>query len=99
MEKLSAQNWSDANKKGSDTDLLTRNIKQIMPVKTNLVAVLGSTEISIRELLDIGVGDVVRLDALDKDDITLLVGLQKKYMAQPGCLGNQKAVKITRVIG
>jgi len=98
MEKLSAQNWIDANKKGADGDLFSNNTKQIMPVKLGIRALLGQSLISIRELLEVKPGDVVRLDAFESDNVSLLVGNLNKYQAKPGCVGNQKAVKIIQVL-
>jgi flagellar motor switch protein FliM len=97
MEKLSAQHWHDA-KKGNESNLFANNTQQILPVKLNLVALLGETRISLRELLDIKIDDVIRLDNFENDNINLMIGSKIKYQAKPGCLGHQKAVKITRVI-
>ena len=98
MEKLSAQNWIDANKKGTDTNLYANNTKQVLPVKIGLRAILGEAQVSIRELLEVKVGDVVRLDAFESDNVNVLVGTQNKFLAKPGCIGSQRAVQITQSI-
>lgn len=98
MEKLSVQNWADANKRGNDKNLFTQNTRQILPVKTHLVAVLGETVVTIKDLLEVGVGDVIRLDADENAEIGLFVGPHKKFLGWPGRKGSQKAVKITQVL-
>jgi flagellar motor switch protein FliM len=96
MEKLSVQNWIDANKKGTDNNLFANNTKQILPVKIGLRAILGATNVSIRELLEVKEGDVIRLDVFENDNVNILVGTQSKYLGKPGCIGSQKAVQITQ---
>lgn len=98
MQKLSAQHWIDANKKGADMNLIASNTQQILPVKTDVTAILGGTTVSIKELIEIKIGDVIRLDGLENEEIRLKVGSQEKFLAHPGQMGNQKAVRITRVI-
>ncbi len=98
MDKLSAQSWSNGRKKATEKSLVAQNTQKILPVKAEIVAVLGETTISIRELLEVKAGDVIRLDIAENDDLVLRLGSRPKFMAKAGCSGNQKAVKITQSI-
>ena len=98
MAKLAAQNWSDLNKRGIDKNLIAQNTSQLLPVSTDLAVVLGRTVVKIRELLDVQIGDVIRLDAVESDEVAVQVGVSKKFLAYPGKIGNQRAIKITHVL-
>ena len=51
---------------------------------------------SIRDVLSLRVGDVVRLsDIKIGDPISLSVGNKKKFYCQPGVVGKKMAVQIT----
>ncbi len=98
MDKLSAQHWIDANKRNADKNALETNTRQLSNVRADLVAILGETKLTLKELIDIKPGDVIRLDAFENDEIGLYVGAKPKFLARPGLSGNQKAVKITDVV-
>ncbi len=95
MDKLSAQHWIEARKKGDDHNRAEKNAIELSGVTTQLIAILGRTDITIKELLRLRSGDVIRLDLSENEDITLLVGDRMKFQAQPGKVGHNKAVKIT----
>jgi flagellar motor switch protein FliM len=94
VTKLSAQNWIDANKKMISENDRKNNINRIIPVSASLKAVLGEAHITIRELIDMEIGDVLRCENLTHNDIDVLVGDKIKFRAQPGQFGNKIAVKI-----
>jgi len=95
VAKLSAQNWIDANKKMIDDNDRSDNAKRIKPVMTDVKAVLAETSISIRELIDMEVGDVLRCDHLAHSDIDIIIGDQTKFRGRPGQFGKKIAVKIS----
>lgn len=97
MGKLSAQDWTDARQKSDDTTY-EMNARELSSVQTDLITHLGSTELSIRELLDISPGDVIRLDNLKDDFVTVMVSDRTKFLAKPGRSGNQKAIKIAHIL-
>jgi flagellar motor switch protein FliM len=97
LDKLSAQDRPNGRNGDADKNLQARNVQQILPVSTDLVAMLGGTIVSIKDLIEIKIGDVIRLDATDNDEITLQVGGLSKFAARPGRIGNHMAVRITKV--
>lgn len=95
VEKLSVQNWIDKNKKMMDKDDRVMNVKRLIPVETNVKAIIGKTTLTIRELIDIKVGDVIKIDQRTYQDIDVYVGNKLKFQAKPGLSGHQLAIKIT----
>ena len=62
-----------------------------------LIVEMGSIDISIREFLTLGFGDVLQLDTKVKDELKCLVGRKTKFYCRPGTSGKKAAVQITRV--
>ena len=98
VNKLSAQNWIDKNKKMMDNSELKLNVRRLNPVQTPIRAILGSATINIRDLISIKTGDVIKLDKPFDQDIEIIVGDKLKYHARPGLSGHQLAAKITNTI-
>ena len=98
MEKLSTQNWIEARKKDDDKSRYESNTRELSQAQTDLIAYLGEAELTIRDLLDVKPGDVIRLDNLKDDLITVNVGNRNKFLASPGRSGNQKAIKIAQLL-
>jgi len=72
--------------------------KAMRQIKVDLIAELGTSEISIGDFLQLEVGDVVRLKQNIHRNIIIKVGNSPKFYALPGCSGRQMAVQITSVI-
>ena len=98
VNKLSAQNWIDINKKMMDDNDRLQNVKRLVPVTALIKAVLGSTNVTIRDLINIERGDVLRIDRHAHTDIDLYVGNILKFQGKPGRSGKQLAVKINNII-
>lgn len=80
-------------------DISSNEIFQfVQDVEVDICAKLGSTRVSISDLLNLDVGDVILLDQRINDDITVSVGEAKIYKAKPGVLGRKKCVEITDII-
>ncbi|UCC79192.1 MAG: flagellar motor switch protein FliM [Candidatus Zixiibacteriota bacterium] len=94
MEKLSTQHWIEARKKGDDSGRYDSNAKNLSAVSTDLKAFLGGTTVTVKDLMNLKPGDVVRLDENENDYAIVYVGDRKKFLAVPGRSGKMKAVKI-----
>jgi flagellar motor switch protein FliM len=58
----------------------------------------GKTKLSINELLDMQVGDIVRLETKISDDQQVRTGSQALFSGRIGIANNHKAIKITRKV-
>lgn len=98
ISKLSAQTWfadSAAGKRGSD--LGPKILQHLNNTLLELTAVLGSTEISVREFLRLREKDIITLDNTVNENMELWVGHRKKFEIQPGIIGSKKGVYIRSV--
>jgi flagellar motor switch protein FliM len=93
--KLSAHHWFSAMEQGvsgGGKEVLSRSLARTdVPV----VALLGRAGITVRELLNLQVGDVIELENRAGDEIQVLVGSRPKFLARPGQVGRHLGVQIT----
>ena len=98
MSKLTTTFWVASSVSREDNpeqvEVLKRRIeKTYVP----FIVELGEINISIRELLTLGFGDVLQLDTKVKDELRCKVGTHTKFYCRPGTSGKRSAVQITRV--
>lgn len=67
---------------------------QINDAELQVVAELGKADISIEDFLALDVGDVIRLQTSVQDPLSIYVGEQPKFVAQPGRVSRKVAVQI-----
>ena len=63
-----------------------------------LSAMLGGTRLTLNEVLDLNVGDIVRLDKAADDTVTVNVNGREKYVASVGLQRYRKTIKVEEII-
>ena len=99
MSKLTTTFWvaSSISKEGNDAHvglIQAKLNKTLVP----FVVEVGEVQITIREFLTLGFGDVLQLNTKVKDDLPCKVGSNAKFYCRPGTFGKKMAVQITRVV-
>jgi len=61
----------------------------------DIKVILGDTEAEIQDLIDLKVGDVIKLNNKVTDNLIMEVNDNKKFFVRPGTLKNKVCVKIT----
>ncbi|HOP81526.1 MAG TPA: FliM/FliN family flagellar motor C-terminal domain-containing protein, partial [Armatimonadota bacterium] len=69
--------------------------KMLDPVSINVSVELGKARVSMRDVVEIGVGDVIRLDRSVDNLLEIKVQDKTKFYGRPGMVGNQIAIQIT----
>lgn len=93
--KLSAHHWfsaMDPSVAPANQAVLRRRLAY---TQIPMQALLGQTQITVRELLNLQVGDVIELNTRVGGDILLLVGSQPKFWACPGRVDGRLGLKIS----
>lgn len=80
---------------GTESRRLAYWVEQI-PVDLNVV--VGESEITVQDLLNLQVGDVVPLNRRVNQDLDLYVNEQLKFKVQAGMLGRYLAVQVTSLV-
>ena len=92
-DKLSA---AYMNKKNADRSWIPQLRSLIRATDVTVMAELGRTECTIRDLLDMKVNDVIKLDTGPEDFIRVHVESIEKFNGYPGILKGNRAVQISR---
>ena len=96
ISKLSAQYWYSSIRKGGTTENLAILKKRLETVYIDLIAELGCLDISVRDVMGLGRGDIIKLEHNKVDnDMILKIGNRSKFNARPGVVGNHMSVQIT----
>lgn len=70
--------------------------QQISTTHLPILAELGKATITVRELLELKIGDVLKLNTKVNQELEVSIAGRKKLAARPGVLDGKKAVRITR---
>ena len=63
-----------------------------------MIVFLGAVELSLKEMLDLDVGDTIRLNKIANDEVSVYVHKKKRYLASVGFQGYRKTIQIKEVI-
>ena len=99
MSKLTTTFWvassisKELNK--NEVEDIRRKLER---TKVPFIVEVGDVNITIREWLTLGFGDVLQLNTRVKDDLPCRIGSNIKFYCRPGTSGKKMAVQVTRVI-
>lgn len=97
LPKLSTKMWfANISKQTTEEDKFVIE-KRLTNTSVNVNVELGHTHITVKEFLELQLGDVIMLDNSAEKELEIKVGDKQKYYGVPGTVKNKVAVKITRV--
>lgn len=99
MSKLTTTFWVASSISRSETENQVAIIQsKLEKTEVPFIVEIGGVQITVREFLTLGFGDVLQLNAKVKDDLPCRVGSNAKFYCRPGTFGKKMAVQITRVV-
>lgn len=99
MSKLTTTFWVAATAAKDENKKYVEIIrKQLNQTKVPFVVEVGRVQITIREFLTLGFGDVLQLNTKVKEDFPCMIGSNAKFFCRPGTFGKKLAVQITQVV-
>ncbi|HOQ08693.1 MAG TPA: flagellar motor switch protein FliM [Syntrophomonadaceae bacterium] len=98
LDKLSVHYYYAA----SNTKINPENVAAIrhklentqIPVKV----ILGRSVITVKDLLELSVGDVIPLDRSVNEELEVTIGQHTKFLGKPGILGNRISLQISQIV-
>jgi flagellar motor switch protein FliM len=97
ISKLSSQFWFSSVRRSSTTQYMGVLKDKLSTVDMDVVAEIGTINLPVRDVLNLRVGDVVRLSNVRVGDpLTLSVGNKKKFLCQAGVIGKKVAVQVLK---
>lgn len=67
-------------------------------IQVPIIVELGNADVTLNDVLELQVGDVIPLGARVAGDISVLVNGERKYHARPGLRSKRLAIRITSII-
>jgi flagellar motor switch protein FliM len=96
LENLTSQVWFGGSTPTVAEDSRFQMGDRIGQVSLPLTVELGGTDMTVRALLDLHEGQVIRLNTSATGELPVLVDDHVKFMGQPGLSGKNLAVQIVR---
>lgn len=98
IPKLSTRLWFSSNNKditSEDKDAIKLGLEKTY---VNIRAIIGNAKINVGDFLNLQPGDVIQLDKKIYEDIEVVVGRQRKFLARPGVKKKKVAIKVSDFI-
>ncbi len=98
LDKLNTRYWfTTSTKQRSENEKeVIRN--RILQTEVPIITELGSTSISVRDIYNLHLGDVIKLDSNRNKLVSVKVGSNTKFKGEIGIVDKKMAVKIIEVI-
>jgi flagellar motor switch protein FliM len=99
MSKLTTTFWvSSAIAKQSLPEHISAIQRRIEKALIPMIVELGRVTITVQELLDLNVGDVLQLGTKVENELNVMIGQREKFKCKPGLSNKKLAVQVTQVI-
>ncbi len=98
MDKLNTKYWFSTMQENRDENYEEYLEALVRRVDIPIRAVLGKSNISVMDFLNLQVGDCIRLDSGVESDMDIYVGNIRKFTALPGTNRESYVVRITTVV-
>ena len=98
MDQVTAQAWFASSRKAQLPAQAQNLRKHLDRVKVPMIGQLGEAMVSLQELVDLKVGDVIPLQRRAQEELEILVAGKPKFYARPGLVGRHLALKISSVV-
>jgi flagellar motor switch protein FliM len=96
LAKLTSQHFSHSTNIKFSEEWAKNLQKQLEKTTISATAVLGSTEMSLKELIDLEVGDVLKTHIPISTECQVVIGDKPRLWGSPGISNGKKALKITK---
>ncbi|MGD9677124.1 MAG: flagellar motor switch protein FliM [Vulcanibacillus sp.] len=97
LQDLSAHNWFAQVKKDTGKENYNFMKKNIQFAPLTLTVELGTTTITVSDLLQLSIGDVIKLDNKVENTLTTYVDKNPKFEVIPGSIKGKIAVQIVEI--
>ncbi|MCD6121419.1 MAG: flagellar motor switch protein FliM [Spirochaetales bacterium] len=99
ISKLSAQYWYSSVRRGTTTENLNILRERLATIEVTLIAEIGKINLTVRDVLSLRQGDIIRLDSVRVGDpLSLRIGDRRKFLCRPGVVGNKLAVQVVKKV-
>jgi flagellar motor switch protein FliM len=100
LEKAGQSAYSLKRKTDNAKDSHNKEVimSHIKDTQIDMVGVFGEAGLTFREILNLQVGDVIKLNQSVDSDIKICIGGKPRYYGVPGIIKNKKHIKVTKAL-
>jgi flagellar motor switch protein FliM len=98
MPRLSVHHQFLAQRKSRAPEEVEALQERVHKAKLPVIAELGESVITVKEFLNLAVGDVITLNKPVDDGLHIKVGEKLKFIASPGTVKDKLAVQVTEIV-
>lgn len=98
MPKLSVHHWFVSEKKTREPIEVEKLRQRVTKAKLPISVELGTSQITVHELMQLAVGDVIALNQPVDSGLSIRVGEREKYIGTPGVYKDRVSVQIEQVV-
>ncbi len=98
MEELSSQSWFAVCRSESDTTSEERISRNLDQTGVEFTAILAQTTITLRDLSEMKVGDMIVTAKNANDPALVMIGQEAKFLGQVGQHHGNRAIRIERAV-
>ncbi|MBC7834481.1 MAG: flagellar motor switch protein FliM [Phycisphaerales bacterium] len=99
MADLAAQSWFNVAKNSTSSEMQTRIEDALTRAGLTVTGLLAETTITLRDLMNLGVGDVIVTEKAASQPVVLCVEGEKTHLANIGQFKGARALKVVRAVG
>ncbi|UUZ85935.1 flagellar motor switch protein FliM [Paenibacillus sp. P26] len=99
MPRLSVHHWFVSQKKTRAPEEVEALQARLHKAKSPIIAELGTSQISVREFLNLNVDDVITLNKPVDEPLHIRIGEKLKFFGSPGTTRGKLAVQINEIVG
>lgn len=98
VDKLSVHYYYSASNTRTNEESMAAIQNKLQNTEIMVKVLLGRTTITVRDLLELSVGDVIPLERNINEELEVAIGQSTKFLGKPGILGNKISLQISQVI-
>ena len=98
MDELSAQSWFNPSKSGKNPEMRSRIAGTLNRAALTVTGLLAETTITLRDLMNMQVGDLIVTERPAASPVVLCVEGEKSFLANIGQFKGQRALKVNRPV-
>jgi flagellar motor switch protein FliM len=98
MPRLSVHHWFVSQKKTIAPEEVMALQSRLHKAKLPIIAELGETQITVREFLNLSVGDVITLNKPVDELLNIRIGERLKFLGSPGTTRGKLAMQISEIV-
>ena len=98
LPKLSIQQWFSTYRRTVSPETPLKVEERLRKTSVKFVAQLGTAQLSLKDFLNLNVGDILQISSKVTDELNIYVGNRVKFKGRPGVVGKRLAIQTTSVV-